>query len=306
MHPHSLIALKCFGEKYTARFQDIVKGRMAVKHHDVEAAKRYLGEDAGALIGQNDAALAFALKIAINSVYGLTAAKFPTRANGMDPANNPDNIVAKRGALFMVDLKNFVQEKGFTVAHIKTDSVKIPNATPELIAEVMEFGKKYGYTFEHEATYDKMVLVNDAVYVAHDEKGWHATGAQFQHPFVFKSLFGSDVEPHYTMADYTETRQVHKGALYLNYGTEENPQRAFVGRIGSFVPMKDCAPGGILEVLRDGKYYSAPSSKGYRWMLEEDAQCYGTDRVDDTFALAKAAEAVRTIEKYVPLDELLA
>ena len=306
MHPHSLIALKCFGKKYTARFQDIVKGRMAVKHHDVEAAKRYLGEDAGALIGQNDAALAFALKIAINSVYGLTAAKFPTRANGMDPANNPDNIVAKRGALFMVDLKNFIQEKGFTVAHIKTDSVKIPNATPELIAEVTAFGKKYGYTFEHEATYDKMVLVNDAVYVAHDEKGWHATGAQFQHPYVFKSLFGPDVEPHYTMADYTETRQVHKGALYLNYGTEENPQRAFVGRIGSFVPMKDCAPGGILEVLRDDKYYSAPSSKGYRWMLEEDAQSYGTDRVDDTFALAKAAEAVKTIEKYVPMDELLA
>lgn len=306
MHPHSLIALKCFGEKYTARFQDIVEGRMAVKHHDVEAAKRYLGEDAGALIGQNDAALAFALKIAINSVYGLTAAKFPTRANGMDPANNPDNIVAKRGALFMVDLKNFIQEKGFTVAHIKTDSVKIPNATPELIAEVTAFGKKYGYTFEHEATYDKMVLVNDAVYVAHDEKGWHATGAQFQHPFVFKSLFGSDVEPHYTMADYTETRQVHKGALYLNYGTEENPQRAFVGRIGSFVPMKDCAPGGILEVLRDDKYYSAPSSKGHRWMLEEDAQSYGTSRVDDTFALAKTAEAVKTIEKYVPMDELLA
>ena len=306
MHPHSLIALKCFGEKYTKRFENLVKVRMAVKYHDVEAAKRYLGEDAGALIGQNDAALAFALKIAINSVYGLTAAKFPTRANGMDPANNPDNIVAKRGALFMVDLKNFIQEKGFAVAHIKTDSVKIPNATPELIAEVMEFGKKYGYTFEHEATYDKMVLVNDAVYVAHDEKGWHATGAQFQHPFVFKSLFGSDVEPHYTLADYTETRQVHKGALYLNYGTEENPQRAFVGRIGSFVPMKDCAPGGILEVLRDGKYYSAPSSKGYRWMLEEDAQSYGTSRVDDTFALAKAAEAVRTIEKYVPMDELLA
>ena len=306
MHPHSLIALKCFGEKYTKRFENLVKGRMAVKHHDVEAAKRYLGEDAGALIGQNDAALAFALKIAINSVYGLTAAKFPTRANGMDPANNPDNIVAKRGALFMVDLKNFIQEKGFTVAHIKTDSVKIPNATSELIAEVMEFGKRYGYTFEHEATYDKMVLVNDAVYVAHDKDGWHATGAQFQHPFVFKSLFGPDVEPHYTMADYTETRQAHKGALYLNYGTEENPQRAFVGRIGSFVPMMDCAPGGILEVLRDGKYYSAPSSKGYRWMLEEDAQCYGTDRVDDAFALAKAAEAVRTIEKYVPMDELLA
>ena len=305
MHPHSLIALKCFGEKYTARFQDIVKGRMAVKHHDVEAAKRYLGEDAGALIGQNDAALAFALKIAINSVYGLTAAKFPTRANGMNPANNPDNIVAKRGALFMVDLKNFIQEKGFTVAHIKTDSVKIPNATPELIAEVMEFGKKYGYTFEHEATYEKMVLVNDAVYVAKDENGWHATGAQFQHPFVFKSIFGPDSDPVYDLKDYVETRQTHKGTLYLNYGTEDNPQRSFVGRIGSFVPVKENAPGGILEVLRDDKYYSAPSSKGYRWILEEDAARLDRAQIDDRFALAKANEAVRTIEKYVPMDELL-
>ena len=231
MHPHSLIALKCFGEEYTKRFENLVEGRMAVKHHDFEAAKKYLGEAVEGLTGDDDQALAFALKIAINSVYGLTAARFPTRANGMDPMNNPDNIVAKRGALFMVDLKNFVQEKGFTVAHIKTDSVKIPNATPEIIRDVMEFGRKYGYTFEHEATYDKMVLVNDAVYVAKDDKGWHATGAQFQHPFVFKSLFGSDVDPHYTMADYTETRQVHKGALYLNYGTEENPQRAFVVRI---------------------------------------------------------------------------
>lgn len=305
MHPHSLIALKCFGEKYTARFQDIVKGRMAVKHHDVEAAKRYLGEDAGALIGQNDAALAFALKIAINSVYGLTAAKFPTRANGMNPLNNPDNIVAKRGALFMVDLKNFIQDKGFTVAHIKTDSVKIPNATPELIAEVMEFGQKYGYTFEHEATYDKMVLVNDAVYVAHDKDGWHATGAQFQHPFVFKSIFGPDSDPVYDLKDYVETRQTHKGTLYLNYGTEDNPQRSFVGRIGSFVPVKENAPGGILEVLRDGKYYSAPSSKGYRWILEEDAARLDPAQIDDTFALAKAAEAVRTIEKYVPMTTLL-
>ena len=30
----------------------------------------------------------------------------------------------------------------------------------------MEFANKYGYTFEHEATYDRMCLVNDAVYIA--------------------------------------------------------------------------------------------------------------------------------------------
>ena len=72
--------------------------------------------------------------------------------NAFKDPRNVDNIVAKRGALFMVDLKHFVQEQGFDVAHIKTDSIKIPRATPEIIEKVMEFGKKYGYTFEHEAT----------------------------------------------------------------------------------------------------------------------------------------------------------
>ena len=44
----------------------------------------------------------------------------------------------------MIDLKHAVQEKGFTVAHIKTDSIKIPNATDEIINFVVDFGKKYG------------------------------------------------------------------------------------------------------------------------------------------------------------------
>ena len=39
-------------------------------------------------------------------------------------------------------------------------------ATPEIIDFCMDFAKKYGYTFEHEATYEKMCLVNNAVYIA--------------------------------------------------------------------------------------------------------------------------------------------
>lgn len=66
----------------------------------------------------------------------------------------------------MVNLKHAVQSQGFTVAHIKTDSIKIPDATPEIIKFVTEYGKLYGYNFEHEATYDRMCLVNDAVYIA--------------------------------------------------------------------------------------------------------------------------------------------
>lgn len=41
----------------------------------------------------------------------------------------------------MINLKHEVQERGFTVAHIKTDSTKIPDATPEIIQFVMDYGK---------------------------------------------------------------------------------------------------------------------------------------------------------------------
>ena len=162
-------------------------------------------------------ALAGALKIAINSVYGLTSAKFD---NPFRDIRNIDNIVAKRGALFMVNLKHEVQHRGFTVAHIKTDSIKIPNATPEIIQFVMDYGKMYGYTFEHEATYDRMCLVNDAVYIAKysdDERNehpgeWTATGTQFQVPYVFKTLFSR--EP-IRFEDLTETKSCTT-ALYLD------------------------------------------------------------------------------------------
>lgn len=132
----------------------------------------------------------------------------------------------------MVDLKHEVQKRGFTVAHIKTDSIKIPDATPEIIAFVMDFGKQYGYTFEHEATYDRMCLVNNAVYIARydtpdrcmakygyipDEVkkhpfGWTATGKQFAVPYVFKSLFSHES---ISIEDVCETFSV-SGTLYLD------------------------------------------------------------------------------------------
>ena len=165
MHPSSIVAEELFGPEYTKRFNEILQARIAIKHKDFDKAKKMLGGALAKYLTDENAAadLAQALKIAINSVYGLTSAGFenPFRDN-----RNKDNIVAKRGALFMVNLKHAVQSQGFTVAHIKTDSIKIPDATPEIIKFVTEYGKLYGYNFEHEATYDRMCLVNDAVYIA--------------------------------------------------------------------------------------------------------------------------------------------
>ena len=214
MHPTSIENLNLFGDYYTKRFSDLKKIRILIKHKDYEtAAKLFDGKLEKYLQDKDQAkALANALKIAINSVYGLTSARFDNKFR--DP-RNIDNIVAKRGALFMIDLQKAVEEKGYTVAHVKTDSIKIPNADQDIIDFVMKFGEKYGYTFEHEATYEKLCLVNEAVYVAKDisDGHWTATGAQFQIPYVFKTLFSK--EP-IEFPDVCETKSV-KTALYLDF-----------------------------------------------------------------------------------------
>ena len=236
MHPHSTIAECLFGVRYTKAYRDIVEGRVSIKHEAWDEVdkmldgklKPYIQRVKDGELTSKD--LANALKTAINSVYGLTSATFP---NPFHDVRNKDNIVAKRGALFMVDLKHEVQKRGFTVAHIKTDSIKIPDATPEIIKFVMDFGKKYGYTFEHEATYDRMCLVNNAVYIAKykDPEGcealygyapgdnrknkndpWTATGKQFAVPYVFKTCFSKEPT---TINDMRETFSV-KSALYLD------------------------------------------------------------------------------------------
>ena len=285
MHPTSITLLNLFGP-YTPRFTELTEARLAIKRGDFDAAKRMLeGRLAPYLGSEKDAtSLAYALKIIINIVYGLTAATFE---NPFADIRNKDNIVAKRGALFMVDLKNVVQASGYQVIHIKTDSIKIPDADTAVIELVTKFGADYGYTFEYEANYDKFCLVNDAVYIA---KGgipstWKAVGKEFQRPYVFKTLFSR--EP-IAFDDYCETRNVMDGAaLYLDFG--EGPQ--FIGRAGSFVPVKEGTGGGLLLRGKDDVFHSAAGAKGYFWKeaitvkelgLEEDIDLgYFRKLVDD-------------------------
>lgn len=315
MHPTSIEELNLFGP-YTQNFSDIKSARIAIKHEDRFALETILD---GKLLPFYDAALlpnpkytlddlAYAMKIVINIVYGLTSAKFPNKFK--DP-RNVDNIVAKRGALFMIDLKHEVQNQGFTVAHIKTDSIKIPNATPEILQFVEDFGKKYGYTFEHEATYDRMCLVNDAVYIAkYDDQGirnkggkhaneWTATGTQFQVPYVFKTLFSK--EP-IEFKDMCETKTVSVGLMYLDFNEdlpEEEHKYQFVGKAGSFCPMKPGCGGGLLLREKDGKYYAVTGTKGYRWMEAEVVQeLHKEDDIDQSYYIALVDAAVETISKY--------
>ena len=337
MHPHSLIAECLFGPEFTRRFREIVEGRVNIKHEAWDIVNSMLGGVLTPYVQKvingemKTKDLANALKTAINSVYGLTSANFD---NPFRDIRNKDNIVAKRGALFMIDLKEEVQKRGFTVAHIKTDSIKIPNATPEIIQFVMDFGRKYGYTFEHEATYDRMCLVNDAVYICrYDDGHWDATGTQFAVPYVFKTLFSKEkIE----FNDLCETKSV-TSALYLDMNehlpdvsdaekdlakietkfkkgeideAEYNTRKEeygliiatghdykFIGKVGAFCPIKPGCGGGLLVREKDGKYYSATGSKGYRWLESEMVQ-NNQDIIDISYYKELVDTAVETISEY--------
>lgn len=327
MHPHSAIAMNVFG-KYTKNFKDLVDIRIHIKHiktalqnKDMEMfnneltivktlknnmlAKYFPDTLTPEEILTIALEVSTALKIPINSVYGLTSAKFD---NPFRDPRNENNIVALRGALFMRTLQDEVVARGFKVAHIKTDSIKIPDATPEIIEFCMEFAKKYGYTFEHEAIYDRICLVNDAVYIAREKLAdgglghWTATGTQFQVPYVFKKCFSH--EP-IIFGDLCETKSVTQGAMYIKtVDKDNNDQLKFIGRVGLFTPMMDVDGAGLLvkEVMKkDGSigYDAVVGTKGYLWMESEDVVNNNLqDNVDLTYHNKLVDDAIESINQY--------
>lgn len=304
MHPTSIINLQMFGERYTKNYKDLLDARLAIKHRDYVTARTMLdGKLAPYLEDESQAkSLSYALKIVINIVYGLTSATFDSPFRDK---RNKDNIAAKRGALFMIELKKAVQDLGYQVVHIKTDSIKIANADDEIIDMVFNFGEKYGYTFEHESTYTKFCLVNDAVYVAKtkvgDDEKWTAIGAQFRVPYVFKTLF--DGEP-ILRQDLAETKQVSKGHMVLKFPSGPH----FVGRTGRFVPVTEASGvGGTLVRVYNGKEHAVSGTKGYFWVESDMANNMGLDLdIDMDYFEKLADEAKATIEKFGSYEELVA
>jgi hypothetical protein len=297
MHPTSIEILNLFG-KYTDRFKDLKNARMAIKRKDFAKARKMLDGRLAPYLDNEDGAdkLAYALKIVINIVYGLTSAKFP---NPFRDNRNKDNIVAKRGALYMIDLKHDLKENGFSVVHIKTDSVKIPRANSRAIAFVKKHGKRYGYDFEHELTYDKFCLVNDAVYIARKDDTWTAVGSQFQHPFIFKTLFSGE---ELTFDDYCESRSVLQGTMYLDREEHEKDEELshhamrHLGRTGRFVPVLQ--GGGTLYRVKDEKYFAVTGTKGHKWIEAEIAKAMDDLQIDMSYFEKLKDEAIKTIEAF--------
>ncbi len=131
-------------------------------------------------------------------------------------------------------------------------------------------------------------------------------GAQFQHPYVFKTLFtGEEVE----YSDLIETKQVMKGTIYLDFDAVQKPMFAyegmhFVGRIGRFVPVT--AGGGILYRVADGKNHAVSGTKGRTWIeahIGEEKYGDVKDLIDIDYFEKLADAAIKTINKYGDFEE---
>ena len=148
-----------------------------------------------------------------------------------------------------------------------------------------------------------MFIKNKAVYIAKyafpHEGEWTATGKQFQEPYVFKKLFTKDpIE----FNDYVQTKQV-KTAMYLAF---PNQEPHFVGKVGSFVPIKPDRGGGeLLRMNSEGEIKDAVvGTKGFFWKEAEMVKYMHQEQdVDTSYSEMLADEAKQAIEEYIDLDE---
>ena len=150
-----------------------------------------------------------------------------------------------------------------------------------------------------------MCLVNDAVYIAKSREhgAWEATGTQFAVPYVFKTLFSHE---DLIFDDYCETKTVTVGDLYLDMANDQNdPDLKFVGRAGLFTPILPGRGGGTLYRVANDKLYAAAGTKGYEWLESEKVKLLDKqDDIDVSYYERMCAEAIETIEAFVPYEKL--
>ncbi len=297
MHPTSIEIMNLFGP-HTKRYSLLKEARVLIKQgKPKEAAELFNGIHLVKHLADSSSLseLSYALKIALNIVYGFTAARFD---NPFRDIRNKDNVVAKRGALFMIDLKHALKTLGCNPIHFKTDSIKIADYQKGDIEFVQDFGKKYGYTFSVEGVYDRLVLINDAVLIGRinidgDSKSsvWDAVGARFAKPYVYKTLFSK--EP-IVFEDLTETRAVKKGTMYIEM---EEDIMVFIGKVGVFCPMK--TSGGTLYRVQGEKKYAVTGTKNYKWLPADVVKELGKeDDIDMSYFEAAVEEALEKIAKF--------
>jgi len=149
-------------------------------------------------------------------------------------------------------------------------------------------------------------LVNDAVYIARKGDTWTAVGSQFQHPYVYKTLFsGKEL----TFDDFCESKNVVQGTMYLDKEDHDKDEdlnyrsMRHLGRTGRFVPVLQ--GGGTIYRVKDDKYYLVSGTKGHKWIEAEIAQSITDLKIDMSYFEKLKDEAIKTIEAFGSFKEFV-
>ena len=101
--------------------------------------------------------------------------------------------------------------------------------------------------------------------------------------------------------DLCETKAVNT-SLYLDMNEllmEDEHDYKFVGKTGAFYPVKMGTGGGLLMREKEGNYYAANGTKGYRWLEAELVQeLQRQNDIDYTYYQSLADDAIKEINKF--------
>ena len=87
---------------------------------------------------------------------------------------------------------------------------------------------------------------------------------------------------------------------------EDKHNLVFVGRVGSFVPIKPGKGGGILYRVQNEKNYAAAGTKGYRWLEAEMVKTLGKQGDIDFGYFGKLCDdAIEHISEFGDFDRFV-
>jgi hypothetical protein len=150
-----------------------------------------------------------------------------------------------------------------------------------------------------------MCIVDDAQYIAYEVEAdgeklekpfWTATGAKFAAPYLFKNLFSHEKVTFY---DLPETKSVSDAAIYICTDKADK----FVGRIGSFVAVKEGYGGNLMRVKGDKKS-AVTGTKGWLWNEASVIEDH-PERINKDYYRKQCDDAVAAINQYYPFDEFV-
>ena len=98
---------------------------------------------------------------------------------------------------------------------------------------------------------------------------------------------------------YKDSETLPKEVNELKSEIAKGHNYIFVGKVGQFCPIKPGCNGGLLMREKDGKYYSATGSKGYRLLESELVKTLGKENdVDKSYYTKLVDDAIDAISEF--------